>query len=333
MGSYAIVVKDLVKRFGDIVAVNGISFEVRWGEVFGLLGPNGAGKTTTVHILTTLLRPTSGDAWVAGHHVVEEASAVRKCIGVVFQDPSLDPELSAYENLYIHGAVYGLRGEELRYRVEEALRFVELYEHRHRLVKHFSWGMRRRLEIARALLHKPRVLFMDEPTIGLDPYSRILVWSYIEKLRKEGVTVFLTTHYMEEAERLCNRIAVMDRGKIVAIGSPDELKKLVSSDIIYLRVEPASARQAICEVLDVPSVSECRVLSGGMVMLRVDDATRAIPMILEKAARSGLSVAEVSYRRPTLNDVFLYLTGRPLSGGIEDFAKQLLAKLLRRVGR
>ncbi|PNV77410.1 MAG: ABC transporter ATP-binding protein, partial [Thermoproteota archaeon] len=213
----AISVRNLVKKFGSLTAVDGISFDVEKGEIFGFLGPNGAGKTTTINILVTLMRPTSGEAYVAGYNVVEEPVKVRERIGIVFQDPSVDRNLTGWENLYIHGLVYGLRGEELRRRVEESLEFAELTKFKDVEVKNYSGGMIRRLEIARGLMHKPEILFLDEPTIGLDPQTRAKIWEYVEKLRdEEGVTVFLTTHYIEEAERLCDRVAIIDHGRIVA---------------------------------------------------------------------------------------------------------------------
>ena len=302
-----------MKRYGDIVAVNGVSFRVKYGEIFGFLGPNGAGKTTTIHILSTLLKPTAGRALVAGYDVVREAASVRRSIGIVFQDPSLDEGLTAYENLYIHGRVYGLRGSALRERIEEMLGFVELEEYRDRLVRTFSGGMRRRLELARALLHEPRVLFLDEPTLGLDPHARTRLWEYIARLRAEkGVTIFLTTHYMEEAEQLCDRIAIIDKGRIVATGSPDELKSMLGDEVVYMRVsDPGKA----CKALErLESVKECKVLQGGRVSIHVPSAAQTIPELLEAAKNSGVRVVEVSYRRPTLNDVFIHLTGR----GIEE---------------
>ena len=319
-----IVVEKLVKKYNGFPALKGISFKVYEGEVFGFLGPNGAGKTTTIHILATVLKPTSGRASVAGYDVVKEAGKVRRTIGIVFQDPSLDDQLTGYENMYIHGRLYGLRGRVLEERIEELLRFVELYEYRHRLVKTYSGGMRRRLEIARALLHTPRVLFLDEPTLGLDPQTRAHIWEYIERMRKEHkVTIFLTTHYMDEAERLCDRIAIIDHGEIIAVGSPDELKSLVGNDVVYLKLEKMV--DDICSLLGEFS-NECRVI-GGRVALKVGIAGEAIPRILGELAKRGISVREVTYHRPTLNDVFLYLTGREIreeSGGFLEFARMVI---------
>ncbi|MDK6028670.1 ATP-binding cassette domain-containing protein [Ignisphaera sp. 4213-co] len=306
-----IVVENLVKRYGSIEAVRGISFQVRSGEVFGFLGPNGAGKTTTINILATLLKPTSGKAFVAGYDVVSQPAKVRKSIGIVFQDPSLDDNLTGYENLYIHGRLYGLRGQSLRERIEEALKFVELWEFKDRLVRNYSGGMRRRLEIARAMLHIPRILFLDEPTIGLDPQTRVHIWDYIKRLNKEyGTTIFLTTHYMEEAEMLCDRIAIIDHGKIIALGTAEELKSMVSSDIVYVKL--AKNDGEICSKLSITGVENCKVVESNTVALQVKKASEAIPAILLHLEKLEMRVVEVSYRRPSLNDVFIHLTGREI---------------------
>src|SRR5258708_4173570 len=221
----AIEVKDLVKKFGDFVAVNHISFEIPSGEIFAFLGPNGAGKTTTIKMLTTLLQPTSGQILINGNDPVLQQDATRKSFGIVFQDPSLDEELTAFENMDFHGILYGVE-KKLRYqRIQELLSIVELWDRRDHLVKTFSGGMRRRLEIARGLLHHPSIFFLDEPTIGLDPQTRNQIWSYIENLNKtEGITIFFTTHYMEEAEKFARQIAVIDQGKIIAKGTAETLK-------------------------------------------------------------------------------------------------------------
>jgi len=310
--SETIVVENLVKRFRDVTAVDGVSFTVRRGEIFGLLGPNGAGKTTTIHIIATLLKPTSGRILVDGIDVVEKSSEVRKRIGIVFQDPSLDMNLTAYENMYIHGRLYGLKGEELRRRIDELLDFVELKPFANKVVRYFSGGMRRRLEIARGLIHEPEILILDEPTIGLDPQSRARIWDYIKKIQKEhGITILMTTHYMDEADELCHRIAIMDRGKIKAIGTADELKSMLGSDVVLARFD-----KPIC--IDGDFVKSCRQLPDGRVELIVENASRIIPLIFEEAERRGVRIVEVSYRRPTLNEVFLHLTGRELRDSLEE---------------
>ncbi len=310
MREYSIVVKDLRKRYGEIEALKGVSFNVRRGEIYGLLGPNGAGKTTTIHILTTIIKPTSGYAEVAGYDVVKRPDEVRKRIGVVFQDITLDLNLTVYENLWLHGKIYGIPGNELKKRIEEVLDLVELKEWRHKLVKYLSGGMKRRVEIARALLHDPEVLFLDEPTLGLDPNSRTKIWNYIRMLKeRHNMTILLTTHYMEEAEQLCDRIAIIDKGKIIAEGSPDELKSIIGREIIYVKfigTPPVSLLKT------VEHVREVKIIERNKLEIVVDNAPRALPEILDIFHKSGVQVEEVSYKRPTLNDVFVYLTGKEL---------------------
>lgn len=221
-----IEVKNLTKKFGDFTAVNDVSFSVKHGEMFAFLGPNGAGKSTTIKMLTTLLHPTEGTLTVNGHDPVSEADAVRHSFGIVFQDPSLDEELTTYENMDFHGALYGMSSDVRKKRIPELLGFVDLLDRKDSLVKEFSGGMKRRLEIARGLLHHPKVLFLDEPTLGLDPQTRNHMWTYLNNLNaKEGMTVFFTTHYMEEAEKNAGRIAIIDHGKIIAHGTSAELKE------------------------------------------------------------------------------------------------------------
>ena len=228
-----IQVKDLVKKFGDFTAVDTVSFSVREGERFAFLGPNGAGKSTTIKMLTTLLHPTSGSMVINGNDPIKEAAAVRNSFGIVFQDPSLDDDLTAWENMEMHGVLYNVPLEIRRKRTEELLQFVDLHDRKDSLVKEFSGGMKRRLEIARGLLHHPKIIFLDEPTLGLDPQTRNHMWKYLEKLNKEeGVTVFFTTHYMEEADRAAERIAIIDHGKIIATGTGAELKKQTNTQTL-----------------------------------------------------------------------------------------------------
>jgi ABC-2 type transport system ATP-binding protein len=298
-----IEVHGLVKKFGPLTAVDGVSFTVGEGEIFGFLGPNGAGKTTTINMLCTLLRPTAGRAQVAGHDVVRESHAVRRAIGLVFQEPSLDDRLTAWENLLLHAVLYDVPGRERAGRMREALSVVELYERRDDPVKTFSGGMKRRLEIARGLIHHPRVLFLDEPTLGLDPQTRHRLWDYILALReRQGVTVFLTTHYMDEAEH-ADRIAIMDHGQIVALDTPERLKDLVGGDVVTLETAD-----------DVVAADELDGRFGlevdrrdGRLHFEVANGERFIPELV-----GGLStrILSVSLRRPTLDDVFLKLTGR-----------------------
>ena len=219
-------VKNLTKKFGEFTAVNDVTFQVQKGEIFGFLGPNGAGKSTTIKMLTTLLQPTSGDITVNDHDPHKEPDQVRRAIGIVFQDPSLDEDLTAWENMEFHGVLYGVDVATRRSRTDELLKFVDLYERKDSYVKEFSGGMKRRLEIARGLLHHPKIIFLDEPTLGLDPQTRNHMWEYLRKLNKEeGITVFFTTHYMEEADRNAARIAIIDHGNIIASGSGEDLKK------------------------------------------------------------------------------------------------------------
>jgi ABC-2 type transport system ATP-binding protein len=221
-----IEVRDLVKNYGEFCAVNHISFTVATGRIFGFLGPNGAGKTTTIKMLTTILKPTSGKILVDGHDPLHEQHQVRSSFGIVFQDPSLDSELTASENLELHGVLYGVPSKERKHRIDELLKFVELWDRRKDFVKNFSGGMKRRLEIARALLHIPKILFLDEPTLGLDPQTRMHIWNYIRLLnREQNITIFFTTHYMEEAERVADELAIIDQGKIITQGTPEELKE------------------------------------------------------------------------------------------------------------
>ncbi|HOC77748.1 MAG TPA: ATP-binding cassette domain-containing protein, partial [Methanofastidiosum sp.] len=242
-----IEINNLTRKFDNKNAVDDISFEVKEGEIFGFLGPNGAGKTTTISILCTLLQPTSGLATISGHNVINDRDQVRSSIGIVFQDPSLDGDLTAEENLRFHGMVYNIPKEIREERIEYLLKMVDLYDKKDELTKNYSGGMKRRLEIARGLLHYPKVLFLDEPTIGLDPQTRNRIWEYIIDLQeKKGITIFLTTHYMEEAEN-CSRIAIIDHGKIIALDTPDNLKKDLKGDLITLKTSDNSAAKELIQ--------------------------------------------------------------------------------------
>jgi len=298
-------VENLTKKFDGITAVDNISFEVEEGTIFGFLGPNGAGKTTTINILCTLLSPTSGSAFIAGHDCMKESSEVRKAIGIVFQDTTLDKDLTAYENLIFHAYLYNVAKNKMRDRVDNVLRFVDLYDRKDDLVKKFSGGMKRRLEVARGLIHWPRVLFLDEPTLGLDPQSRSNLWEFISELPvKHNVTIFMTTHYMEEAE-VCDRIAIIDNGKIIAVGTPDELKKAVGGEVVYIRTtDNANAKKEIERLFSL-NVSE----KNGELYLSCEMGDTCIPEIIRTI---GERVLSVRVQRPTLNDVFLQLTGKTI---------------------
>lgn len=294
-----------MKRFGGITAVGGISFEVEENTIFGFLGPNGAGKTTTINILCTLLAPTSGSASLNGHDCYRESSAVRKSIGIVFQDSSLDKDLTARENLLFHAYLYNVEKAERHQRVGAALRFAGLIERADDLVKTFSGGMKRRLEVARGLIHRPKVLFLDEPTIGLDPQSRANLWEFITELpKKNDITIFMTTHYMEEAE-VCDKIAIIDKGRIIASDSPQELKKIVGGDVIYLKT--ADNKKAIEEIRSLFGVDASE--KDGEIFIPSLKGDAFIPALIREI---GERVLSVRMQRPTLNDVFLKLTGKEI---------------------
>jgi ABC-2 type transport system ATP-binding protein len=300
----AIETKDLTKRFGQLTAVDGLNLSVKEGEIFGLLGPNGAGKTTTILMLTTLAQPTSGTAEVAGLDILREPDRVRKSIGIVFQDPSSDEILTGYENLKLHGWLYDMPGRLMEGRIREVLSLVDLADRKDDRVKKYSGGMRRRLELARGLMHRPRVLFLDEPTIGLDPQTRGHIWDYIKRMAKEErITIVITTHYMDEADRLCDRLAIIDRGKIVALGPPKRLKRELGGDIIRLKAR----RPDLAALKRLPYVKKA-VRCGGEVCLTVEDAGSRLQEILSIAGK----VDSVEVRSPTLDDVFLHYTGRAI---------------------
>lgn len=302
---HIIRVENLVKKFGGITAVEGISFDVEENTIFGFLGPNGAGKTTTISILCTLLGATSGKAYLNGHDCGSEPAEVRRSIGIVFQDSSLDKDLTARENLMFHAYLYNVAKSERKNRVEDALRFAELHDRADNLVKTFSGGMKRRLEVARGLIHRPKVLFLDEPTLGLDPQSRANLWEFITDLpRRHNVTIFMTTHYMEEAE-VCDKIAVIDKGKIIASGTPRELKKIIGGDVIYLKT--ADNKKAIKEIKDLLGVEASE--KDGEIFISVLKGEACIPVIIREI---GEQVLSVRMQRPTLNDVFLKLTGKEI---------------------
>ncbi len=332
MAEEVIATRNLVKKFGDLTAVNNINFTVKRGKIFGFLGPNGAGKTTTINILVTIMKPTSGEAYVGGYNVVEDPIKVRELIGVVFQDNTVDRNLTGYENLYIHGMIYGLRGDKLRKRINDVMEFVDLSKFKDVVVKNYSGGMMRRLEIARALMHNPEILFLDEPTLGLDPQTRAHIWDYIMGLRREyNVTVFLTTHYMDEAERLCDRVAIIDHGKIVAIGSPEDLKRSLGGDMIYIKIQNIDGRVKVYaeRLLKKHYVSSYNIVDSDTLSLSVQDASKILPIIFDEANRDNIKILEVKYTQPSLGDVFLYYTGRELrdeEGNWKDFVR---ARMMR----
>ncbi len=324
-GAPIVHVEGLKRNFGRLEAVKGISFDVYPGEIFGFLGPNGAGKSTTINMLCTLLKPTAGRATIAGYDIARQRSQVREAIGLIFQDPSLDDRLTADENLRFHATVYGLPAAISKERREELLKMVDLYERRNQYVRTFSGGMKRRLEIARGLLHYPRVLFLDEPTIGLDPQTRLHLWSYILNLRKQKqITMFLTTHYMDEAEN-CDRIAIIDHGQIVALDTPARLKDMVGGDVIRLKTsDNTTAAQQIEEQFGVRPRED-----KGELVFEIAGGEELVPRIVEKVSAR---IASISVRRPTLDDVFIKLTGREIRDEEAD-AKAQMRGFMRMRGR
>ncbi len=311
--SSAIRVEGLSKRFGDFTAVDNVSFEVRRGEVFGLLGPNGAGKTTLVRMLTTLLVPSDGKAWVAGYDVARNKHQVRQSIGVIAQAMTSDMDLTGWENVDIYGEFYGVPRRERRDRAQRLLKLVGLTERQNDLVASYSGGMRRRLEIARGLIHSPKVLFLDEPTIGLDPQSRLAVHDLLQQLRTESeLTISLTTHYMDEAESLCDRIAIVDGGKVIALDTPAGLKASVAgSDRIELKVA-GDPEQAAAVLRAQEYAREVEVAPGGQLSFCADNGAQAIPRVLDALEAAGVRVDAISLRRQSLEDVFIRFTGRTL---------------------
>jgi ABC-2 type transport system ATP-binding protein len=307
----AIEVSGLSKSFGETEAVRGVSFDVAAGEVFGFLGPNGAGKTTTINMLCTLAKPTGGSALVAGHDVVTERDDVRRHIGLVFQDPTLDGYLTAEQNLRMHAELYGVDSKLVAGRIRQVLEMVGLWERRDATVLTFSGGMRRRLEIARGFLHSPRVLFLDEPTIGLDPQTRSSIWKYIRALqRAEQITIFMTTHYMDEAE-FCDRIAIMDQGVIVVLDTPDALKAQVGADRVTIHTEDDDAAvDALARRFGIEAQ-----ISEGAVTFYVASGEQFVPRLF---AELGVPIGSVSVSRPTLDDVFMAHTGSTIRDAEES---------------
>ena len=323
----AVEVDGLVKRYGDFAAVAGVSFDVHPGELFGFLGPNGAGKTTTISMLCTLLAPSAGTARVAGYDIAADPTAVRSSIGLVFQDTTLDDYLTGEENLRFHAVLYGLHSAEIDTRMPPLLEMVGLTGWAHQQTRFYSGGMKRRLEIARGLLHMPRVLFLDEPTIGLDPQTRAHIWAYVDELRtREATTMFLTTHYMDEAER-CDRIAIIDEGRIVAIDTPGALKASVGADTVTVRTgDDERARDEIERGLGVQGER-----SDDGLRLRVPDGESFVPRLF---GHLTVGVSSVEVRRPSLDDVFIQYTGHDMrdaeSAAVDQFRSNPMVRGFRK---
>ncbi len=313
-----IIVEDLRKRYDGVQALDGVSFEVREGEVFGLLGPNGAGKSTTVRVLVTLTYADEGSASVAGHDVRREQNAVRRTIGYVPQDSGVDQFGTGRENLMLQGRVQGMHGRDLRTRADELLELVGIADAADRIVKNYSGGMRRRLDIALGLMHRPRVLFLDEPTTGLDPEARVAMWDEVSRLaRAESLTILLTTHYLEEADQLTDRLAIVSRGKVVVEGTSADLKAGLRGDAVQVEIESGAVADAQRVLAGVGATPE-QVLDDRIVVSRVENGGRALPGIISALEGAGIDVASVSVSRPSLDDVYLHFTGRDF--GTEDRA-------------
>ena len=308
----AIVAEDLRKRYKDVQALDGVSFSVREGEVFGLLGPNGAGKSTAVRSLATLTQPDSGRAIVAGEDVMRHPNRVRRATGYVAQDSGVDWEATGRENLMLQGRIHGMAGAALRSRVDELLELVGLREAADRIARGYSGGMKRRLDIATGLVHKPKVLFLDEPTTGLDPEARAAMWVEVERLAaQESLTILLTTHYLEEADRLAERVAIVSQGKIVVEGTPEELKANLRGELVTVELAGSNGRvEAAAEIVrSIEGASDVAV-EGSFVRARVPNGAKAIPAILSRLESSDFEIDSVTTARPSLDDVYLHYTGR-----------------------
>jgi ABC-2 type transport system ATP-binding protein len=329
----AVEVAGITKKFGDFTAVDNISFQVSEGEIFGFLGTNGAGKTTLIRMLTTLLRPTSGDARVAGFEVTADPEKVRRAIGVVPQSLTSDLDLTGYENMDIYGRFYNIGARERKERIPYLLELVGLSAWAKNLVATYSGGMRRRLELARVLVHKPRILFLDEPTIGLDPQSRRVVWNFIRKLRQgDSMTIFLTTHYMDEAEAQCERVAIIDSGKLIAIGSPDELKaRTPGSDIVALKVHQLS-NDTVEQIGKIPFVHSVTV-EENTLRAYVDNGAESLPLLIETIKANGLRVVSATLHEQSLEDVFIHFTGKSIREETRKFNFLVGAGIPQKWGR
>ncbi len=307
----AIAVDSIRKRYGDVQALDGVSFSVREGEIFGLLGPNGAGKSTMVRVLVTLTRPDEGSAAVAGHDAVREPGAVRRAIGYVPQESGIDRRATGRENLFLQGRVHGMSGRALRTRVDELLGVVGIADAADRIVEGYSGGMRRRLDVALGLVHRPQVLFLDEPTTGLDPEARVAMWAEVGRLaEQESLTILLTTHYLEEADDLADRLAIVSQGKVVVEGTPSELKSRLSGDAVHVELANGQVEDARRVLERAQAPVETTLADGRTLVSRVPEGGHALPGILSALAAAGIPVAAVSVHRPSLDDVYLHYTGR-----------------------
>jgi ABC-2 type transport system ATP-binding protein len=316
-------VESLTKVFGDFTAVDHISFTVPQGEIFGFLGPNGAGKSTTIKILTTILNPTSGEAKVCGYDIVREKDEVRRNIGIVFQDPSTDRFLTGKENLRYHAVMYHMPPKEIEERIDEVLDLLDLRGREDIPIKDCSAGIQRRFEVARGFLTHPRLLFLDEPTVGLDMQARKRLWSYINKLRKEEITILLTTHYIEEADYLCDRVGIIDHGKIVAIGTPKDLKNVAGSEVVRVEVADGQGTKFVDALREFDWITAIE-FDGHELRLSVVGGERRIPHVLTVASQTGTSITSIELIKPSLEDAFLYYTGKTIreeEGSMQDLMR------------
>jgi ABC-2 type transport system ATP-binding protein len=310
MSERIIEVKDLEYKYGDFKAVDGVCFFVREGEIFSFLGPNGAGKSTVINILTTLLPVQKGSVTIAGYDLAKEPQQVRRSIGIVFQDETLDRDLTVWETLELHGRIYSMPKAERKERIEEIIKLVELEEKRNVRTRFLSGGMKRRLEIGRGLMTRPKVLFLDEPTIGLDTQTRRRLWDYIKRVNDSGTTIFLTTHYMDEADQVSNWIDILDHGKIIASGDPAKLKDALGNDMIYLETSDNLASANLLKGLK--AVRDVKVATLGLVITINTDGTHCLPIIMNRLREKGIEIVSVNLKKPTLDDVFVHYTGRDI---------------------
>lgn len=342
--SNIVEVVDLTKAWGDLVAVDSINFDIKTGEIFGFLGPNGAGKSTTIKMLCTLYLPSGGKATVGGRDIVRDAEEVRKIIGYVPQDITVDGRLTGYENLEFQAALYGLKSKERDDRIEEMLKLVQLGQRADGLVDTYSGGMRRRLEIARGLLVEPQLLFLDEPSLGLDPVSRKSIWEHVSRLQKkkgkDKFAIFMSTHYMEEADKLCDRVGIIDKGQIVALDTPANLKKRIGGEIIEVDVNGGKLPRAIKRLskngLEDPAtkfIEKMNAVSDTTIAIEVKDMNTALPKIFKIASENNIEIDQVRMRAPSLEDVFIYYTGKSLrdedASDVMGFIKSQISKRLR----
>ena len=329
---YSIVTKSLTKSFGDVIAVNDISFSVKTGEIFGFLGPNGAGKSTTMMILTTLLKPTSGQALISEFNVMENAKKVRENIGFVQQETTVDEYLTGRENLLLQAKLNHIPKNQIKQRIDEVLELIELSDKQNDAVVTYSGGMRKRLDIAGGLLHRPKVLFLDEPTVGLDIQTRRKIWEYIKKIHKEfDMTIFLSTHYMEEADNLCDRIGIIDGGKIQVIDSPENLKNAMGNEVISIIMDDSDNRDSFLSKLEeIESVNNINQ-DGTKLTLFVSNGTKVIPTIFQISSELEIKITTISLTRPTLDDVFLSYTGHEIRDDDSKFNRRREHARMKRI--